>query len=359
MFDRDKPYDELPYPPEAAFVESRAVLKRAVGAASALSELRGATTRIPNPSILINAIALQEARMSSEIENIVTTNDALYRASADIEGEQDAATKEVLRYREALWNGFVALKERPLLTTNLLIEIARTIKNRPDFDIRKIPGTRIAGPGDATMYTPPSGERIIRDKLAELERFIHDEQTIEPLVKTAMIHYQFEAIHPFHDGNGRTGRILILLFLLQQKLLDIPVLYVSRYIIANKSAYYSLLQGVTERQAWEPWILYMLDAIESTARSTLERINDIAKEMERFTATLRAERPRIHSRELVEAVFMQPYVRIPFLEHAGVAKRQTASRYLKELVACGLLREVRRGREAYFVNEGLVGILAR
>ena len=174
-----------------------------------------------------------------------------------------------------------------------------------------------------------------------------------------MIHYQFEAIHPFHDGNGRTGRILILLYLLQRKLLDIPVLYVSHYIIAHKAEYYALLQGVTERQGWEPWILYMLDAIESTARSTLDRINEIAKEMDRFSARIRTDRPRIYSRELVEVVFMQPYVRIPFLVNANVAKRQTASRYLNELAATGLLREVRRGREAYFVNEGLVEILAR
>lgn len=359
MLDREKPYDDLPPLPEAGVVESRKVLKKAVGAGSALAELRGATTRIPNPGILINAIALQEARVSSEIENIVTTNDALYRATAAIDGEQNPATKEVLRYRQALWNGFVALKERPLLTTNTFIEIARTIKNQPDFDIRKIPGTRIAGSNGATLYTPPAGERVIRDKLAELERFIHDETEIEPLVKTAMIHYQFEAIHPFHDGNGRTGRILILLYLLQRKLLDIPVLYVSHYIIAHKAEYYALLQGVTERQGWEPWILYMLDAIESTARSTLDRINEIAKEMDRFSARIRTDRPRIYSRELVEVVFMQPYVRIPFLVNANVAKRQTASRYLNELAATGLLREVRRGREAYFVNEGLVEILAR
>ena len=357
-FTREQPYNDLPALPQAVEVESRQVLKKTVGAAAALAELRGAGSRIPNPGILINAIGLQEAKLSSEIENIVTTNDALYQAASDIKGDDNPAAKEVLRYRQALWHGFQAMQERPLLTTRLFVEIARIIKDRPDFDIRRIPGTKIVDSQDRTIYTPPVGEQVIRDKLADLEKFIHNEDATEPLIKLALMHYQFEAIHPFHDGNGRTGRILNLLFLLQNELLDIPVLYLSRYVIENKARYYTLLQGVTERQEWEPWILYFLDAIEVTAKSTLKKVNVILSLMDATAEKIKAERPRIYSRDLVDVMFEQSYARIMLLERAGVAKRQTASRYLKELASIGLLRAVHRGREVYYVNEGLVDVLA-
>jgi Fic family protein len=323
-----------------------------------LAELRGAGSRIPNPGILINAISLQEAKLSSEIENIVTTNDAIYQAASEIKGDHDPATKEVLRYRQALWHGYQAMKARPLLTTNLFVAIARIIKDQPDFDIRRIPGTKIVDSHNRTIYTPPVGEEIIRSKLAGLEKYIHDDVATEPLVKLALMHYQFEAIHPFHDGNGRTGRILNLLYLLQQGLLDIPVLYLSRYIIEHKARYYALLQGVTERQEWEPWILYLLDAIEVTATSTLEKVNAIMSLMEATAEKIKTERPSIHSRELVEVLFEQAYARIMFIERGGIAKRQTASRYLKELASIGVLRAVRRGREVYYINQGLVEVLA-
>lgn len=357
-FIAELPYNDLPRLPAAAEVESRAVLKKTVGAAAALAELRGASARIPEPGILINTIGLQEARLSSEIENIVTTNDAIYRAESEIKGHDDPAAKEILRYRQALWHGFRAMKDRPLLTTNLFVDIARIIKDRPDFEIRRIPGTRIVDAQGRTIYTPPAGEPLIRDKLSDLERFIHDESATEPLVKLALMHYQFEAIHPFHDGNGRTGRILILLFLLQQGELKIPALYLSRYIIENKATYYDLIRRVTECRDWEPWILYMLDAIETTARATLQKIDAILALMESTAATIRKERPSIYSRELVDVVFEQPYTRIAFLERRDIAKRQTASRYLRELSEIGLLRAVRRGREVYYINTGLVETLA-
>jgi Fic family protein len=357
-FVRDQPFNDLPPLPQAAEVESRSVLKKTVGAAAALAELRGAGGRIPNPGILINAIGLQEAKLSSEIENIVTTNDAIYQAASEIKGDNEPAAKEVLRYRQALWHGYQAMQTRSLLTTNLFVDIARIIKDRSDFDIRRITGTKIVDSQNRTIYTPPFGEQVIRDKLAGLEKYIHDEEATEPLVKLALMHYQFEAIHPFHDGNGRTGRILNLLFLLQRELLDIPVLYLSRYIIEHKARYYALLQGVTARQEWEPWILYLLDAIEVTAKSTLEKVDAILSLMDATAEKIKTARPAIYSRELVEVLFEQPYVRIMFLERADVAKRQTASRYLKELESIGLLRSVRHGREVYYVNEGLVEVLA-
>ena len=357
-FLREQPYNDLPALPQAAEVESRVVLKKTVGAAAALAELRGAGSRIPNPGILINAIGLQEAKLSSEIENIVTTNDAIYQVASEIKGEHDPAAKEVLRYRQALWHGYQATRTRPLLTTNLFIAIARIIKDRPDFDVRRIPGTKIVDSENRTIYTPPVGEQVIREKLAALEKYIHDDEATEPLVKLALMHYQFEAIHPFHDGNGRTGRILNLLFLLQRELLDIPVLYLSRYIIEHKVRYYALLQGVTERREWEPWILYLLDAIEVTAKSTLEKINAILSLMDATAEKIRTDRPGVYSRELVEVLFEQAYARIMFLERRGVAKRQTASRYLKELASIGVLRAVRQGREVYYINQGLVEVLA-
>lgn len=357
-FSPDQPYNDLPELPSADWVESRTVLKKAVRAAAALAELRGAGARIPNPAILINTIGLQEARLSSEIENIVTTNDAIYQAESGIQGEHDPAAKEVLRYRQALWHGYQAVRAESLLTTKLFVAVARIIKNRPDFDVRRIPGTKIVDVDGHTIYTPPVGEQVIRAKLAGLERYIHDDQATEPLVKLALLHYQFEAIHPFHDGNGRTGRILNLLFLLQQRCIEIPVLYLSRYIIENKAAYYALLRGVTERQDWEPWVLYMLDAIETTARATLEKVDAILTLMADTVERIRSARPALPARELAEVLFAQPYARIAFVEERHIAKRQTASRYLQELAQIGVLRPVRRGREVYYVNEGLVRVLA-
>lgn len=241
-----------------------------------MAELKGAGDLIPNQAILINAIPLQEAKASSEIENIVTTQDKLYRAAALEGADADLPTKEVLRYRSALRHGFEALAARAI-STNLLIEVCSVLLGT-EITLRKVPGTHLTNPiTNDVIYTPPppQGEGVIRDKLSNLERFIHDHQEIDPLVRLALIHYQFEAIHPFYDGNGRTGRILNILFLVSEKLLTIPVLYLSRYIIENKADYYNLLRGVTEQGAWEPWILYILDAIEVTAQETCQRISAI------------------------------------------------------------------------------------
>lgn len=244
-----------PLPPKAE-VETKAILKKAISAGRALAELKGLGETIPNQSILVNSIILQEAKASSEIENIITTHDALFRAFSAKTSQVDPATKEVLRYREALWEGYSSLKDQPLLTTNLFISIVQTIRAN-NAGIRNTPGTKIvnAATGEV-VFTPPEGEDIIRNKLKNLEDYIHAEDTLDPLIKLALIHYQFEAIHPFTDGNGRTGRIINILYLAWKRLLELPVLYLSKYIIEQKSDYYRLLRGVTEREEWEPWILY-------------------------------------------------------------------------------------------------------
>jgi Fic family protein len=359
-FDRNRPYNDLPPLPPAVELETKLVLKRAVRAHRALADLRGTAARIPNQSILINGIVLQEARLSSEIENIVTTQDDLFRAAADVDGKADAASKEVLRYREALWTGFEQLRNRPL-TTNLFVELVRVIKGT-DLDVRAVPGTKLANPvSGEVVYTPPEGQALLRDKLANLERFLYPDppDDLDPLVRMAVMHYQFEAIHPFTDGNGRTGRILNILWLVEQGLLDIPVLYLSRYILARRNEYYAGLRGVTETGAWEPWVLYMLDAVEQTARETCERVQRVLVLMETVRQEVQAKAPRIYSKDLVEVLFAHPYCKIQFLLEAQLAKRQTASDYLRTLADLGLLKPQKLGREVYYVNERLYEELVR
>jgi len=356
-FDRNQPYNDLPLLPPIIELETKAVLKQAIAANRVLANLRGLAAKIPNQGLLINSIILQEARLSSEIENIVTTNDELYRAAANRDGKTDPHTKEVLRYREALYHGFHSLKDRPL-NTNLFIELVRLIK-QVDIGIRAIPGTALKSDRGEVIYTPPVGEQVIRDKLANLEQFIHAEDELDPLVKMAVMHYQFEAIHPFPDGNGRTGRILNLLYLVEQQLLDIPVLFLSRYIIANRQAYYAGLRGITEAQQWEPWVLFMLRAVESTAQQTFEQVNRILSLMEEVRERVQREAETIYSKDLIELIFMQPYTKIGFLVNTGIAKRQTASRYLQTLAGMGILREELVGREKYYINDALFAELTR
>lgn len=351
MFEPNQPYNHLPLLPPAIELETKVVLKQAISANRMLANLRGLAAKIPNQGVLINSIFLQEARLSSEIENIVTTNDELYRAAADADGKTDAHTKEVLRYREALFFGFQALKDRPL-TTNLFIELVRLIK-QADISIRAIPGTALKNDAGEVVYTPPVGEAVIRDKLSNLEQFIHAEDDLDPLIKMAVLHYQFEAIHPFPDGNGRTGRILNLLSLVEKQLLDIPVLFLSRYIISHKADYYQGLRRVTEEQDWEGWVLFMLRAVESTAQQTFDQVTRILDLMESVRARVQAEAESVYSKDLIEVIFKQPYTKIQFVVDAGIAKRQTASRYLQTLANLGVLREQQIGREKYYINEAL------
>lgn len=349
-FDRGIPYNKLPLLPPAVDLETKAVLKLAIEARSALAELKGAGKNIPNQAVLLSVLGLQEAKLSSEIENVITTNDELYRAFADRDGsESDPATKEVLRYNHALWHGHHELRGRALGTT-LFEELVQIIK-QSDSGVRSLPGTQIVNAGTKeVVYTPPEGASRIRDLLHNLEQFIYAEDDLDPLVKMAVIHYQFEAIHPFSDGNGRTGRILNILYLIEKQLLEMPVLYLSKYIIEAKADYYSLLQGVTERGEWEPWLLYMLRAVADTAAKTREQISGIRQLVEETAEDIRKRAPKIYSKDLVELLFQQPYCKIRFIEEAGIAKRQTASRYLQELEAIGLLRGVKMGREMYYLN---------
>lgn len=361
-FDATKPYNELPALPPVADVESRAVLKACIEARAAVAELKAAGRLIPNQAVLINSIPLLEAQASSEIENIVTTTDQMFLFAGASEGEADPATKEALRYRTALWEGYQALKVRPL-STNTAVQICRAIKG-VDMDIRKTPGTTLSN--DRTgqvIYTPPEGEGLLREKLANWEQWMHGtlpgSEEIDPLVRMAAGHYQFEAIHPFTDGNGRTGRVLNLLHLVEQGLLDIPVLYLSRHILRNKADYYSGLQSVTATGAWEPWLLYMLNGVTETARWTMNKIVAVRGLLEETTDRMRRDAGQIYSRELAELVFVRPYCRIGHVVEAGLAKRQTASVYLKELTAIGILREHKMGREKIFLNPAFIDLLKR
>ncbi len=356
-FDPQTPYNELPLLPPPGELETRAVLKKAIAANKALAELKGAGELIPDQSLLIQAIGLQEAKFSSEIENIVTTNDELYRAFADHGQRTNPHTKEVLRYKDALWHGFKMIKEenRPL-TTRLFEELFQIIKETT-AGVRRMPGTKLANPFGEVIYTPPEGEAIIRDKLANLERFIYDDSDLDPLIKLAVMHYQFEAIHPFTDGNGRTGRIINILYLVEVGLLDIPVLYLSRHIIDHKSAYYAGLKQITRNHDWEPWIIYMLDAIVQTARITRERILGIRNLMREGIEQVKQQLPKVYSKDLLELLFRQPYCKIRFLEEAGIAQRKTASQYLRELERIGMLTPVKAGREVYYLNTALLKLL--
>ncbi len=352
------PYNDLPDHPPAAAVETTAVLKMAIRANKALAELRISGHLIPNQTVLIQALGLSEAKVSSEIENIVTTNDELYRAFADGDVEIDPQTKEVLFYKDALWYGYHALAvNKRLLTTPLFIELVQILKNSTQ-GIRKISGTKLVNGSGEIMYTPPDGEEVIRKKLTHLEKFIYTENALDPLIQMAMIHYQFEAIHPFPDGNGRTGRILNILFLIEKKLLEIPILYLSRYIISNKAAYYNGLRHVTESNGWEPWILYILQGLEQTAITTREQIVAIHRLTQETAEIVRAKLPRIYSKDLIEVIFRSPYCKIKFLEEANIAKRQTASAYLQQLEGIGILRSQKRGRDTYYINDLFLKILA-
>lgn len=357
----DRPYDTLPLLPPAADLESKVILKQCISARVALAGLKQATALIPNPAVLINTIPLLEAKGSSEIENIVTTTDQLFR-HADSGGEHaDPATKEALRYRSALYQGFQSLQERPV-TTRTAVDVCTAIKGVA-MDVRRTPGTRLTSDrsGEA-VYTPPEGETLLRDLLANWERFIHQQPELDPLVRMAVAHYQFEAIHPFTDGNGRTGRVLNILLLIQEELLSLPVLYLSRYIIDHKADYYRLLQDVTREQsqpAWEAWVLYMLRAVEETARWTTGKIAALRELQAHTTEHIRQRLPKIYSHELVEILFEQPYCRIGNFVARGIAQRQAASRYLQDLVGAGVLREQTVGRDKLFIHPRLMRLLTQ
>lgn len=350
-----QPYQQLPAIPPQQDIESKTILKRCITARSALAELNQAAKLIPNQAILINTLPLLEAKSSSEIENIVTTMDKLFQFSDTGKGA-DAATKEALRYRTALHEGYKALEDRPI-STNTAIAICSQIKG-VDMQIRRVPGTALANAQtEEIIYTPPEGEALLREKLANWEVFIHNETELEPLIRLAIAHYQFEAIHPFTDGNGRTGRIINSLFLIQEGLLSLPILYLSRYIIQNKTDYYRLLLGVTQHQNWQEWILFILKGIEETAKWTNNKIDSLVQLEKHTREYVLQALPKVYSRELVEVLFEQPYCRIGNLVDKNIAKRQTASVYLKQLCEIGVLKQQELGREKVFIHPKLMKLL--
>jgi Fic family protein len=356
-FDPSLPYNELPdLPPPAELIENTEILKHCIAARVALAELKQAAELIPNSAVLVNALPLLEARASSEIENIVTTTDKLFEFADIAEDKADAATKEALRYRTALFEGSKMVQRR-MLTTDMAIHICSTIKDM-ELDLRDDSGTKLTNRRTGkVIYTPPTGQSLIQKKLDNWQAFMHQHTDIDPLIRMAVQHYQFEAIHPFSDGNGRTGRILNILFLVEQRLLDSPILYLSRHIIEHKADYYRLLHEVTASQAWGPWILFMLDGVEQTCSWTTEKIKAIRELMQHTARFVQEQLPKLYSWELIEALFKQPYCRIQNLVSANIAQRQTASVYLKQLCDIGILREYKSGRETLFVHPKYIELL--
>lgn len=354
----ERPFNQLPLlPPSGEVLESITILKACIRARSALAELKQAGELLPNQGLLINLLPLLEAKDSSEIENIVTTSDKLF-LFAEEDAQADAATKEALRYRTALYQGFTELRSRPLCISTL-IQVCSTIKS-VQMDVRKVPGTALRNSAtQQVIYTPPEGESVIRNLLANWESFLHQDDDIDPLIKMAAAHYQFEAIHPFGDGNGRTGRIINILYLIEQGLLSLPILYLSHYIVQHKQDYYRLLMGVTREGDWQPWILYMLAAVEYTATWTTQKIAAARTLIEHTTGYIRQQLPKIYSHELVQVIFEQPYCRISNLVEKEIAGRQTASIYLKQLCDIGVLNEINAGKEKLFVHPKLIQLMTQ
>ena len=357
-FNRNEPYNNLPILPPKAVLETTKVLRKTIEASRALAQLNGMLISLPNPTLFLDTIHLQEAKASSEIENIITTNDDLYKAIVADKKFNNPATKEVISYKEALWHGLEAIDKKPFITTNLCVEIVQSIKKNT-AGIRTTPGTSLINAQGETIYTPPFGEAVLRDKLANLEKFINEKDAIDPLIKMALMHYQFEAIHPFTDGNGRTGRILLLLYLKIEMLLDIPALYLSEYIIKNKTDYYTKLRDVTEKDAWEEWILYMLEMISFTANKGLKLLNQVNGLMQTFTEEVKATLPKVYSKDLIEILFKLPYTKRQYLIDAGLGTPKTVGNYLNELEEAGFLTSEKVGKEKLYLNFRLMEVLEK
>ncbi|KQV06796.1 Fic family protein [Leifsonia sp. Root112D2] len=352
----NQPYNELPPLPPAGDIETKSVLKATVEARAALASLDQAARRIPNPTVLINAIPLLEAQASSEIENIVTTADDLFRFADDEAAATSPETKETLRYRSALFSGIESLATRPLSVTTA-IEVCSNIHSR-DMGLRRLPGTFIGNPvTKQAIYTPPTGENLIRDKLSAWEQFIHSSPGLDPIVRMALAHYQFEAIHPFADGNGRTGRILNVLLLIDAGVLNQPILYLSRYVIENRSEYYRLLLEVTAHGAWEEWVLFIIEGLRQTATSTVRKIDAIHELQVRAQEQIRRVTSGGANKDLLDVMFEQPYCRISnVMDRCGVS-RPTATGWLNALVDAGALHDMKMGRERLFINVAFLDLL--
>lgn len=339
-------------------METTKVLKKSISANRALARLNGVAKIIPNSAILINSLVLQEAKDSSEIENIITTHDELYRAGLDIASVTNEA-KEVQNYREALLRGFSLVQDNHLLLKKYIVEIQQVLEQN-NAGVRRQSGTSLknAQTGEV-IFTPPQDYETIQTLLDNLEKYINEPNETDDLINMAIIHYQFETIHPFYDGNGRTGRIINILYLILKDLLDIPILYLSRYIITHKADYYRLLQEVRTKDSWEEWILYMLDGVEQTSLETVELINGINALMTATQEKISAELPKIYSKDLVEVLFMHPYTKIEFLVEKLNITRQTASKYLNELEKIKILKSVQIKNSKFFINVLLFDMLKK
>jgi len=341
-------------------LETPKVLRKAASAHRYLAELKGVSTTIPNQSILINTLSLQEAKDSSTIENIITTHDDLFREEVFPQYALSASAKEVGRYVSALKVGYSLVKETGRLTSNHIVEIhSEMVKHRSGF--RKLPGTQLKNEQTGeTIYTPPQNPQEIVDLMSNLEQYINDDSfdNVDPLIRMAVIHYQFESIHPFYDGNGRTGRIINVLYLVLAKLLDIPALYLSRYIVGHKSVYYQLLQKVRDENAWEEWIIFMLTAVESTSQQTITMIGEIRQALQEYKQLIRAKY-KFYSQELINNLFFHPYTKIDFIMRDLEVSRHTAMKYLDALCEDGLLKKQKIVRSNYYINTALYGILTR
>ena len=369
MFDPKRPFDLPPLLRGSVPMgewESTSVLKACIKANQALAALKEAAALLPNPDVMLSSLVLLESKASSEIENIVTTTDALFQYAAKDPAKADLAVKETLQYRESLYHGLGQLRTRPLATT-LIEEICSKTKGM-EMHVRKVPGTALVNARtQETIYTPPQGKVLLREKLADWERFCHAEEgdgarggDIDLLVRMAVLHYQFEAIHPFLDGNGRTGRVLNLLYLVDKGLLTSPVLYLSRYILNHRSRYYALLLAVSREgtvDAWQQWLLYMLEAVRETAVWTLEKIKAISRLMQNTHEQIQRDTRLGNQKGLVELIFRLPYCRAADVVQAQIAKRQTAAVYLQTLTDTGLLQLQGNGREKLYLNHRLIDLL--
>lgn len=352
---RNKPF-KLESLPLQVNLNTVPVLLQLTKSSRALAELKGEVKTIPNESILINTLGLQEAKDSSAVENIITTNDELFRLAVD-DSYINSAAKEVQNYALALLKGFQEVRQHGILTNRTILLIQQELeKNKAGF--RKLPGTSLKNNLGETIYEPPQSPQVILDLMNNLEQYINNDslQDFDPLIKMAIIHYQFESIHPFYDGNGRTGRIINILYLVQKGLLDLPVLYLSHYIIQTKSDYYRNLQAVRDQQDWENWIIYMLKGVEHTAYQTIVLIEAIRKAMDLYKQRMRDE-TKFYRKELLENLFKYPYTKIQFVEEALDVHRNTASNYLQKLTKLGLVRKTKLGKSNYYINNALFDLL--
>lgn len=349
----------IPSLPLKTDLESRVVLRQVSSANKKLAELKGVARTIPNESILVNTLTLQEAKDSSAVENIVTTHDELYKAGLDIKNYAiSASTKEVLNYSHALKCGFELVRQNKLLTNSIIKDIQQTLEdNKAGF--RTLPGTTLKDQFGDVVYTPPQDKGLIERCMQNLEMFINDDSLsdLDPLVKMAIIHHQFESIHPFYDGNGRTGRIINILYLVIKELLDLPILYLSRYIIRNKAMYYQTLQAVRDRDEWEQWILFMLKGVESTAEETIILVGEISRLMTDYKNRMRSLPGRVYSHELLNNLFNHPYTKIEFIQRDLGVNRITATKYLNSLTTAGLVEKIKQGRTNYYFNMPLIELL--